>query len=351
MAGAVKQLRGYYINENGNEDDGTGVSIYVGQKVALGNCGEISQPPTNAEGRTIATIAFTPKSHASKLIIKGSPIHIGEVENVSDDFRIAVYRVSDGALLGWNAGSYAYTNNNPNRGILAAYIVAESWGAHEDSMEIKISTSGGCSSAVFTYNNRKDSDELAPPLLVTVTEVANDDVSLPGVVLQVGSATADHDGASTVQDSHIALGACSGKFTSLPTEATGYVLMTFAFTPLSSTSKLLVEGPPITIGEIFNKANFFRIAAFHKGVSLLGWNGGTWSYQHSKHSGYNTGVLALRVWADSWGAGVEGQVEVIIYTDQESCSDSSNAYHINVRRRPQYPVPPLEFTVTEVENI
>ena len=263
-----------------------------------------------------------------------------------------MYRKSDGALLGWNTGSYSYENNNPNRGILVAYVVADSWGAHEDSLEIKISTSGSCGYSVYSYNNRY-SDELPPPLLFTVTEVASDDASLPGVVLQVGSATADHDGASSVQDSPVALGMCSGKFTDLPTESTGYSLITFAFTPQSSTSKLLVEGPPITIGEAANQANFFRIAAFHKGVGLLGWNGGTWSYEHSKHSNYNTGVVAIRAWADSWGAGVEGQVEVIIYVDCPEGTHTGSEYYFNVRGYNSgggHPVPPLEFTVTEVEN-
>ena len=231
-------------------------------------------------------------------------------------------------------------------------MVADSWGAHEDTLSIRISTSGSCTSAKFSYNNRY-SDELPPPLLFTVTEVLNDDVTLPGVVLQVGSARADHDGASTVQGGPVSLGKCVGKFVNLPTEDNGYVLKTFAFTPQSTTSKLLVEGPPIPIGEKSNAANFFRIAAFatfHNSVSLLGWNGAAWSYEHSKHSGYNTGVLTLRAWADSWGAGVAGQIKVIIYTDQEGCTDSSSVYYFN-HRGVGHPVPPLEFTVTEVENV
>ena len=113
MVGAVKQLRAYVLNANGDEDANTGLSIAVGQRVALGDCGGMSQPPEIPEGRVIATIKFTPKHHASKIIIKGSPILIGELENISDDFRIAVYR-SDGTRLGWNTGSYSYSNQNPN---------------------------------------------------------------------------------------------------------------------------------------------------------------------------------------------------------------------------------------------
>ena len=52
----------------------------------------------------------------------------------------------------------------------------------------------------------------------------------------------------------------TGNFGAVPKMSEGLTVHTFSFTPRSSTSKLLIETPPIPVGEMKNVADDFRIA-------------------------------------------------------------------------------------------
>ena len=65
--------------------------------------------------------------------------------------------------------------------------------------------------------------------------------------------------AGTVAGSAQSMGS-SGSFSSVPKMSEGVQVHAFSFKPLSGSSKLLIETPPIPVGETKNVADDFRIA-------------------------------------------------------------------------------------------
>ena len=68
----------------------TNFGTYDGAPKPIGGCRSFASTPAWSEGIQVGELSFKPTSSSSKIHIQGSPITVGEVKNVADDFRVAV---------------------------------------------------------------------------------------------------------------------------------------------------------------------------------------------------------------------------------------------------------------------
>ena len=68
----------------------TNFGTYDGAPKPIGGCKSYASTPAWSEGIQVGELSFKPTSSSSKIHIQGSPITVGEVKNVADDFRVAV---------------------------------------------------------------------------------------------------------------------------------------------------------------------------------------------------------------------------------------------------------------------
>ena len=218
-----------------------------------------------------------------------------------------MYRKSTKTLLGWSGGSWSYEHLNPNIGFVTLNVVAPSWGTSQDTLVWKVSASGSCGSNVFHYNSRHGSNWIKTPLTLTATEIVNSGVAKTPVLqfkndVRTGFGAHEETHARTHTHTHTRThtDACThvlvqgnihcvppppppplppnaivcagtvaqqpqscgvaGNFGAVPKISEGVTLHTFSFQPRSGSSKLLIETPPIPVGETKNVADDFRIA-------------------------------------------------------------------------------------------
>ena len=68
----------------------TNFGTYDSSPQSIGGCRSFASSPAWSEGIQVGELSFKPTSSSSKIHIQGSPLTVGEVKNVADDFRVAV---------------------------------------------------------------------------------------------------------------------------------------------------------------------------------------------------------------------------------------------------------------------
>jgi len=306
----------------------------------LGKSYQASQQPSLGEGLTVTSFKITVKDSSSQLLIEGPPIPVQEVQNIGDDYRIAVFSGSE--CLGWSGASYSYRQmkNNENIGFMSLRVLTAKGRVKpgEHTFVVKIAATGSQGNH-YHYNARYRSGWVQADLVFTVKEISAN-VGGQGVMQQMKNYVQKGWGTQVKRGSQNMGPTMS--MTSLPRRHQGKVCTTMKFTPKSADSYLYIEGPPIPVQETSNVADDFWIAVFRSNGARLGASGHSMS-----HENWNPqlGLLALRVWVKSWGTS-EDTLTVRVYTS----GSSGNYYLYNTVDDPGTANPPLTFTITEIKN-
>jgi hypothetical protein len=119
------------------------------------------------------------------------------------------------------------------------------------------------------------------------------------------------------------------------------------YTPTQADSELLISGRPITIQELQNVMNDFRISAHLEATDtrdgkLLGWSGCSWSHNLQNP---NIGLLSLRIAAPSWGKDDTGTI-VFRMHGEGSCHEAAFLFNPKYSNEGALTTPVL-FTIEE----
>lgn len=137
------------------------------------------------------------------------------------------------------------------------------------------------------------------------------------------------------------LGSCS-TFDNEPTASSGKEIGRMEYTPATDSGELLITGRPISIQELENVMNDWRISAhLLSNGKLLGWGGCSWGHPLQNP---NIGLLSLRIATPSWG---EGKKDTVIFRMHAEGSCQRAVFKYNVRYHPQYLPSPLLFTIED----
>jgi hypothetical protein len=322
------------LTKFGTSDSGDG-----GGK-SLGSCASFSSDPKVANGKEIGRMVYTPTT-AGELLIVGRPISIQETSNVMNDWRISAHLVSNGQLLGWCGCSWGHPLQNPNIGLLTLRIATPSWGVGKnDTVIFKMHADGSCQRTVFQYNTRYNANYLPSPLLFTIED------STHGNLVQMNGYIKKGWGSVAGYATHLGKPYAGS---SQPVLAEGIEVHSFTMTVKESDSQLLFEGPPITMQEVSNIGDDYRIAVFDTSVDgdeCLGWSGASYSYKQMK-SNENIGFASLRV-LTAKGKVKPGLHKFVVKV--AATGGQGNHYHYNARYRRGWVQADVVFTVKEISS-
>jgi hypothetical protein len=134
--------------------------------------------------------------------------------------------------------------------------------------------------------------------------------------------------------------------TNKPTIREGLTVIKMEVTVKESDSQLLIEGPPIPVGEHSNVGDDYRIAVFDSETdALLGWSGGSYGY-YNMAGNENIGVMTLKI-VTAAGDVKPGKYNLVVKIS--ASGSEGNHYYYNTRID-GYICPDVVFTVKEIST-